>query len=103
QRAQVRYIGWSVRGGDGVRRRTIEQCLARVERGLRGGAIVLLHDAWQAGSLEDDAAAVAAHAAGTILEHCPAGVGALPQLLKWLEEQNYKSVTLSELLDHPSP
>lgn len=102
QRAHVRYIGWSARGGDGVRRRTIEQCLARVTRGLRGGAIILLHDAWQAGSLEDDAAAVAANAAGTILEHCPAGVGALPQLLLQLDEQDYRSVTLTELLDQPS-
>ena len=102
ERAQVRCVGWSVRGGDGVRRRTIEQCLARVSRGLKGGAIVLLHDAWQGRALEDDPRAINARAQGTILEHCPAGVGALPQLLQMLGEQQYRCVTLDELLDGPN-
>lgn len=98
ERAQVRCVGWGVRGGDGVRRRTVAQCLARVTPGLNSGAIVLLHDAWQACSLEDDPQVKSAQSNGTVLARCPAGVGALPQLLQTLRKKQYRCVTLDELL-----
>jgi peptidoglycan/xylan/chitin deacetylase (PgdA/CDA1 family) len=45
KRAGVEMVGWSVRGLDGLSRADPRAVAARVERGLRGGALVLLHDA----------------------------------------------------------
>lgn len=63
RRAGVQIVGWSVRALDGVSGAAPAAVMRRVARGLRAGAIVLLHDAAEA----DDFA--------------PASAGALPALL----------------------
>lgn len=45
KRAGVEIVGWSVRGWDGLSRANPARVVARVERGLAPGAILLLHDA----------------------------------------------------------
>lgn len=57
-------IGWSVSGRDGVAAAKPARVLARVRHALRDGAIVLLHDAAERGG------------------RVPAGVKALPEILK---------------------
>jgi peptidoglycan/xylan/chitin deacetylase (PgdA/CDA1 family) len=81
KRAGFPIVAWSVRGLDGVRSRTPAQVLARVERGLVPGAIVLLHDA-----AEHD-------------EYEPASIAALPRLLESIAQKGLTLVTLDELLD----
>jgi len=68
-------VGWSVRGRDGVRS-SAEKVAARVVRRLRDGAVVLLHDAAE----RDD--------------HEPAGVAALPLILRQMNAQNLAAVRL---------
>ncbi len=79
RRAGVRLVGWSSRGLDGLRGRTVEACLARVRRTLDDGAIVMLHDAAEHDDFE------------------PASVRALPQLLALLDERGLTSVGLDVL------
>lgn len=76
RRAGVTPIGWSARGYDGIRGRTVEAVVRGVARSLDDGAIVLLHDA-----AEND-------------DFVPAGVVALPRLLEELDERALLSVPL---------
>lgn len=84
RRAGVALVGWSVRAVDGNRWTSTDAVAARVLRGLRPGAIVLLHDAPER---ED---------AGELRE--PATLGALPRILDALEERGLRSVTVEELV-----
>jgi peptidoglycan/xylan/chitin deacetylase (PgdA/CDA1 family) len=84
RRAGVRLIGWSSRGLDGLRSRTVEACLARVRRTIDDGAIVMLHDAAERDDFE------------------PASVRALPRLLALLDERGLTSVGVDVLLGDPA-
>jgi peptidoglycan-N-acetylglucosamine deacetylase len=57
-------VGWSVSAHDGLASAVPRGVVTRIRRGLRDGAIVLMHDASERGS------------------HVPAGVIALPEILK---------------------
>ena len=87
--AGVTLIGWSSRGFDGIRGRSLEAVVERVSRTLIDGAIVMLHDAAEHDDFE------------------PASVRALPQLVALLEERGLTSVGLDALLGDlahsPSP
>ncbi len=74
-------VGWSVSAGDGVASATPQRVVARVRRGLRDGAIVLLHDAAERGG------------------RIPAGVSALPSILDALDAAQLPVVPLAEWLD----
>jgi peptidoglycan-N-acetylglucosamine deacetylase len=80
KRAGLEIVAWSVRGFDGLRRTDPDRLLNRIERGLKPGAIVLLHDAAE----HDD--------------FTPASVGALPRLLEIIREKGLRVVPLGELL-----
>ncbi len=95
--AGMRLVGWSVRGGDGVKHRTTSDCVARVCAGVKPGAIVLLHDAWQGRSLEDSPR-ICELSQEEQLGLAPAGVRALPQILMQLKQRGYQCVPLDELL-----
>jgi peptidoglycan-N-acetylglucosamine deacetylase len=85
--AGVTLVGWSSRGFDGIRGRSLEAVVERVGRTLIDGAIVMLHDAAEHDDFE------------------PAGVRALPQLVALLDERGLTSVGLDALLDdraHPA-
>ena len=82
--AGVTLIGWSSRGFDGLRSRSLEAVVERVGRTLVDGAIVLLHDAAEHDDFE------------------PASVRALPQLLALLDERGLTSVGLDALLGDPA-
>jgi len=77
--AGLDLAGWSATARDGVAARTIEDALARLERGLHPGAILVLHD-------------------GLIPGRVPIAAALLPKLLDRLEAKNLKSVTLVELV-----
>src|SRR5262245_12773780 len=83
RRAGMIMVGWSARGLDGMRGRSPEAVVARVERGLTDGAIVMLHDASERDDFE------------------PASVAALPALLRLLDDRGWTSVGLDTLLDRP--
>src|SRR5262245_10556002 len=83
RRAGMTVVGWATRGLDGMRGRTPEAVVARVERSLTDGAIVMLHDASEYDDFE------------------PASAEALPELLRLLDDRGWTSVGLSTLLDHP--
>jgi len=91
---QVECIGWSVRGGDGVARRSTGSCVTRVETGLAPGAIVLLHDAWHNVCLDD--ARKGARSPESDLACSPAGVRGLPQILATMRKLGYRAVRLDE-------
>ena len=57
-------VGWTVSARDGLKRAVPRSVVTRIRRGLRDGAIVLMHDASERGT------------------HVPAGVVALPEILK---------------------
>jgi peptidoglycan/xylan/chitin deacetylase (PgdA/CDA1 family) len=78
--AGLELIGWTVTARDGAAGTTPGQALARLERQIRPGAILVLHDA-------------SLHRAGT-----PIAVAVLPQLLELLEVRHLRSVTLSDLI-----
>jgi peptidoglycan/xylan/chitin deacetylase (PgdA/CDA1 family) len=84
RRAGVTLVGWSSRGFDGLRGRSVEGCLRQVGRTLADGAIVMLHDAAELDDFE------------------PAAVRGLPQLLALLDERGLTSVGLDALLDEPA-
>jgi peptidoglycan/xylan/chitin deacetylase (PgdA/CDA1 family) len=81
RRAGMTVIGWSVRGLDGMRTQTPDAVVARIERDLADGAIVMLHDAAERDDYE------------------PASVEALPALLRLLDERGWRSVGVDILLD----
>jgi peptidoglycan/xylan/chitin deacetylase (PgdA/CDA1 family) len=80
RRAGVEIVVWSVRGFDGMKSADPERIALRVERGLRPGAIVLLHDAAE----RDD--------------HVPASLEALPQIARSIRERDLSVVPLSTLI-----
>lgn len=81
ERAGVRVIAWSVRALDGTGSMDVDAVLSRLERGLKDGAIVLLHDAAERDDFE------------------PASVAALPRLLELIDERGLRTLTVDELLD----
>lgn len=78
--ADVRVVGWTARGYDGLRGRQPEAVLARIERSLSDGAIVLLHDAAERDDFE------------------PASLAVLPKLLALLDARGLLSVPLEPWL-----
>jgi peptidoglycan-N-acetylglucosamine deacetylase len=76
RRAGVVLIAWSVRSIDGLGATDPVRVANRVERGLREGAIVALHDAAERDDFE------------------PASIAALPLILEALERRGLKSVRL---------
>ena len=80
--AGVTLVGWSSRGFDGIRGRSPEAVVERVDRTLVDGAIVMLHDAAEHDDFE------------------PASVRALPRLVALLDERGLTSVGLDALLGH---
>ncbi|HEX7671293.1 MAG TPA: polysaccharide deacetylase family protein [Polyangiaceae bacterium] len=80
KRAGVEMVGWSVRGLDGLSRADPKAVAARVERGLRGGAIILLHDAAE----RDD--------------FSPAVVAALPLVLSAVARKGLRVLPLGVLI-----
>lgn len=81
RRAGMTIVGWSVRGFDGMQRRTPEAVVSRVARSVTDGAIVMLHDAAERDDFE------------------PASVRALPELLRLLDDREWTSVGLETLLE----
>jgi peptidoglycan/xylan/chitin deacetylase (PgdA/CDA1 family) len=69
-------VGWTIRGGDGVPWARREKVLARVRRGLRDGAIVLLHDSCERSESE------------------PAALRALPEILRAIDKARLEIVPL---------
>jgi len=80
RRAGVQMIAWSVRALDGVRSADPQRVLRRVERGLRDGAIVLLHDAAERDDYE------------------PVAIELLPRILELIKEKGLRGVTVSGIL-----
>src|SRR5262245_4721688 len=80
RRSGMMVVGWSTRGLDGMRGRTPEAVVARVARTVTDGAIVMLHDASEHDDFE------------------PAAVGALPELLRVLDDREWTSVGMDTLL-----
>lgn len=70
-------VGWSAAGRDGLAGAHADDVVARVRRDLRDGAIVLLHDAPETGDRE------------------PAGVKALPAILKAIAAEGLDVVPLA--------
>jgi peptidoglycan/xylan/chitin deacetylase (PgdA/CDA1 family) len=81
RRAGVTLVAWSARGIDGLGEADPQRVARRIERKLRDGAIVMLHDA----SERDD--------------FQPASVEALPRILRALEERGLRAVTVDELFE----
>ncbi|MEO7330864.1 MAG: polysaccharide deacetylase family protein, partial [Minicystis sp.] len=77
----LRVIGWSVRGLDGLAGAQPERVARRIVPALRDGAIVLLHDAAE----RDD--------------HAPASLAALPRILDAMRAQNLAGVRVDRWLD----
>ena len=80
RRAGVTLVGWSLRGYDGLRRRTADAVVHGVGRKLTDGAVIMLHDAAEHDDFE------------------PASIPALPRLLALLDERRLASVGLAALL-----
>lgn len=74
-------VGWSVAARDGIARAKVDDVVARVDRGLRDGAIVALHDAAERGGRK------------------PAGVAALGQILDAIESKNLSVVPVRTFVD----
>jgi peptidoglycan/xylan/chitin deacetylase (PgdA/CDA1 family) len=70
-------VGWTVAARDGIARTKVDDVVARVSRGVRDGAIVVLHDAAERGGRK------------------PAGVAALGAVLDAIEEKNLSVVPLA--------
>jgi peptidoglycan-N-acetylglucosamine deacetylase len=79
KRAGVELIAWSVRSIDGLGASDPARVARRVERGLRDGAIVALHDAAEHDDFE------------------PASIAALPHILQALESRGLSSVRVDQL------
>jgi peptidoglycan/xylan/chitin deacetylase (PgdA/CDA1 family) len=80
RQAGMTIVGWSTRGFDGVRGRTPEAVVARIARSVTDGDIVMLHDASEHDDFE------------------PASIRALPEVLRVLDEREWRSVGLDTLL-----
>jgi peptidoglycan/xylan/chitin deacetylase (PgdA/CDA1 family) len=78
-------VGWSVSARDGLANAVPRSIVNRVRRGLADGAIVLMHDASERG------------------DHVPAGVIALPEVLKAAYQEQLPVVTLGSWLEDASP
>lgn len=76
-------VGWSVRTLDGIASATKERVEERAVRGLKDGAIVLLHDAAE----RDD--------------YAPKSIEALPEILRTLKKKNLRAVRVEALLEEP--
>jgi len=74
-------VGWSVKGRDGLARAEPRDVAARVRRGLRPGAIVLLHDAAEEG------------------DRRPAGVDALQPILAAIHGEGLKAVDVAKFVE----
>lgn len=72
----LEVIGWSVRALDGVSAADPKRVAARVKRGLRDGAVVLLHDAAERDDRE------------------PASIAALPAILAAMSAKNLEGVRI---------
>ena len=79
-KAGLDLVGWSATARDGTTRATVEGSLSRLLRGLRPGAILVLHDAAERDDREPIAPAV------------------LARLLSEMKARSLRSVTLDELL-----
>lgn len=88
ERARAVVIGWAVRALDGIKKTTEAACERRVIKGLKTGAIVLLHDGWERDEVDP----------GAGLGGCPAGVRSLPKILAACREEGLTPVTVQELL-----
>jgi hypothetical protein len=73
-------VAWSVRAFDGVARPDPERVALRVGRGLRDGAIVLLHDSAERDDFE------------------PSSIEALPEILTLIEQKGLRTLRVDELL-----
>lgn len=80
RRAGVTLVAWSARGIDGLGETDPARVARRIEKRLQDGAIVMLHDASERDDFE------------------PASVQALPRILRTLEQQGLRGVTVAELL-----
>jgi peptidoglycan/xylan/chitin deacetylase (PgdA/CDA1 family) len=76
-------VGWSVSARDGLASAVPRSIVNRVRRGLGDGAIVLMHDASERGS------------------HVPAGVIALPEVLKVAHREQLPMVTVGSWMGMP--
>lgn len=79
----LRVVGWSVRGLDGLASARPDRVAARIASGLDDGAIVLLHDAAE----RDD--------------FTPASVSALPRILEEMRERGLAGVRLDAWEEAP--
>lgn len=93
--AGAEAIGFSVRARDGAKSATMGACLRRVISGLRPGAIVLLHDAWE--RREPDGPEWEGDSKND-LAHAPVGVRILEELLVETQRRGLKCVTLERLI-----
>jgi len=80
RKADVELVAWTVRCLDGLRRSNPRRVVRCVERRLRDGAIIMLHDAAERS------------------DFIPAGVTAINEILDVIQNRGFTSVTLSELL-----
>jgi peptidoglycan/xylan/chitin deacetylase (PgdA/CDA1 family) len=78
--AGLRLVSWTASARDGVHRTTVGQAFARLERALRPGAILVLHDARLDGSTE------------------PIACKVVDMLLTRMAALGLRSVTLSQLV-----
>jgi peptidoglycan/xylan/chitin deacetylase (PgdA/CDA1 family) len=81
KRAGVVIVAFSTRSFDGLRSADPARVASRLVKGLRPGAILLMHDAAEREDFE------------------PAGLRALPEVLEVAEERGLAVVTLAELLE----
>ena len=79
--AGVTLVAWSVRAFDGLARPSPERVVRRIGRGLKPGAMVLLHDAAEHG------------------DHVPGSVEALPKILDLIEQRGLKTLRVDEFID----
>ena len=84
RRAGVEIVAWSFRSRDGWRSTRPEELLARLDRALLPGAIVLLHAAWERPTCEG--------------EPPPLGARLLPEILDLGAKKGLRPVTLDELV-----
>jgi peptidoglycan/xylan/chitin deacetylase (PgdA/CDA1 family) len=80
ERAGVKLVAWSARGLDGWSGARAESVLPRLLRGLRDGAVLMLHDASEREAF------------------VPVSLALLPELLRALHARGLTAVSLSDLL-----
>jgi peptidoglycan/xylan/chitin deacetylase (PgdA/CDA1 family) len=79
-RARLSLVGWTASARDGVARTTVGAATARLERAIRPGAILVLHDAAERGG------------------RAPIAPEVLARVLDRLDARGLRSVTLDELI-----